>query len=124
MIAMPQVQKVEVHVLNPRKILVKVSVALDISAYAPQSMPICPCVGDCEAYCVQEKTQDYRSHITVAALEKMFHYSDVLNLPAGKPDLAELLKTRGDCICNEAKVSWCSKAKPAWNSSIAARTTQ
>ena len=103
-IAIPQVQKVEVHVLNPRKILVKVSVALDVSVYMPQSMPICPCVEDGEAYAMQQKTQEYRSHMTVTALEKMFHYSDVLNLPAGKSDMAELLKTRGDCICNEAKV--------------------
>ncbi len=100
----PTVQKVDIHLLNPRKVLIRVLYCLELRCHTAQSLPICPCVENGEAYGIQEKVEEYQSYLPVAAVEKQFNYSDILALPAGRPDLVELLRTRAECICNEAKV--------------------
>ncbi|MDF3003249.1 MAG: peptidoglycan-binding protein LysM [Bacillota bacterium] len=100
----PQIQKIEVHLLNPRKVLIKVNFTLDVQCFTAQNISVCSCVENCEKYAVKQKTEEYQSYMTVAVLEKMFNYSDVLTLPAGRPDMKELLRTRADCSCNESKV--------------------
>lgn len=100
----PQVQSIDVHLLNPRKILIRVNFTLKVQCYAADSVAICPCVDNGEPYSIQQKVEDYQSHVVVTALEKMFNYSDVLSLPAGRPDIKKLLRTRADCLCNESKI--------------------
>ena len=100
----PRLQKVDVHLLSPRKMLIKVNFAMELTVCTPQTLTICPGVDQGEDYGIRQKLGDYQSYVTTAALEKTFNYSDVLSLPAGRPDMRELLRTRASCTCNEAKV--------------------
>lgn len=100
----PCVQKVDVHVLNPRKVLIKVNFRLDVCCYTPQRMAVCACAEQPEAYGLRQKTEERNSHLTMAVHEKSFNYTDVLTLPAGNPDLAALLRVRADCLSQDAKV--------------------
>jgi len=104
LMVVPKIQKVDVHVLNPRKVLIKVNFTLDVCCYTPQSMSICPCVEQREKYAVCQKVEEHQSYLPVAVQEKMFNYTDLLTLPAGNPDMEELLRFRADCLCHEAKV--------------------
>lgn len=51
-----------------------------------------------------QKTGELRSFQTVYAQEKAFTYQDTVVLPAGRPDAVELLRTRAQCTCTEARV--------------------
>ena len=104
LMAFPRIQTVDVHVLNPRKILVKVNFIISLTCYTPKSIELCTSVEKGDQYSILQKTAEYRSHVAAAATEKIFHYSDTLALPAGRPPCAELLRSRAECSCNEAKV--------------------
>lgn len=100
----PQIQKVDVHVLNPRKVLIKVNFTLEVSCYTPQTQSVCSCVEKRERTGICEKVEEHQNHFVMAAQEKMFSYTDTLTLPAGNPDMEELLRFRTDCISQDAKV--------------------
>jgi len=104
LMAFPRIQTVDVHVLNPRKILVKVNFIISLTCFTPKSIELCTAVEKGDKYCIMQKMAEYRSHVAVAATEKIFHYSDTLALPAGRPPCVELLRSRAECSCNEAKV--------------------
>lgn len=100
----PKIQKVDVHVLNPRKVLIKVNFTLEVTCYTPQTQSVCSCVEKREQYGICEKVEEHQNHVVMAAQEKMFSYTDTLTLPAGNPDMEELLRFRTDCISQDAKV--------------------
>lgn len=100
----PRVLSTDVHLLNPRKVLVRVGCCLELEVYSPQVLDPASYVVEGEEYGVRQRPGVLESLVTVCAQEKDFTYSDVLNLPAGRPDAAELLRTRAECSCTEAKV--------------------
>lgn len=100
----PRVLSVDVHLLNPRKVLVRVSYCLDIEGFAPQTRSLTACVEGGEDKGIRQKTGQLRSFQTVYVQEKNFTYQDAVVLPAGRPDPAELLRTRAQCTCTEARV--------------------
>lgn len=100
----PQVLGVEVHLLNPRKVLVKVGYRLDIQGFEPQALSLASYVEDPERCGIRQRMGQVSTFRTVYAQEKAFTYSDALVLPAGRPDPAELLAARAQCTCAEARV--------------------
>lgn len=100
----PRVLSTDVHLLNPRKVLVRVGCCLELEVFSPQVLSPASFVEDAEGYGVRQRPGTLQSLVTVCAQEKDFTYSDVLTLPAGRPDAVELLRTRTECGCSEAKV--------------------
>ncbi len=100
----PKIQKVDVHLLNPRKVLIKVNFILDVRCYTPQSLAFCPCAKQEEQHALCQKVEEHATYLPIALQEKNFNYADVLTLPAGRPDMAEILRHRADCLTKEAKV--------------------
>lgn len=100
----PRVLSTDVHLLNPRKVLVRVGCCLELEVYTPQTLSPASFVEEGESYGVRQRSGLLESMVTVCAQEKDFTYSDMLTLPAGRPDAAELLRTRAECTCTEAKV--------------------
>ena len=100
----PRVLSVDVHLLNPRKVLVRVGYCLDIEGFEPQARSLTSLVEEPERYGIRQKTGELRSFQTVYAQEKAFTYQDTVVLPAGRPDAVELLRTRAQCTCTEARV--------------------
>ena len=102
--AEPRLLSVDVHLLNPRKILVRASWSLEVEAWHPQALALA-CYGEeGETYALRQKPGEYRSLVTAAVQEKSFSYSDGLTLPAGCPDPQAILAVRAECTCTEARV--------------------
>lgn len=104
LLVQPCVHKVDIHILNPRKVLIKVNFSLDICVLQPQRLAICAEAPQVENCHLRQKMEEHTSYMIVAAQEKSFNYSDVLSLPAGSPDLAELLRVRASCAAQDSKV--------------------
>ena len=104
LIILPHVEKVDIHLLNPRKVLIKVNYHLEVQGYASESMEVVSAVEEEAAGSTAQKVEEYKSYFVAAVLEKVFNYSDVLAMPVGCPDMGRLLRTKADCICNESKV--------------------
>ena len=100
----PRVLSVDVHLLNPRKVLVRVGYCLDIEGFEPQARSLTSLVEEPERYGIRQKTGELRSFQTVYAQEKAFTYQDTVVLPAGRPDAVERVRTRAQCTCTEARV--------------------
>lgn len=101
---LPRVLSVDVHLLNPRKVLVRVGYCLEIEGFAPQEQRLTAAVEDGEKQGIRQKTGQLQSFQTVYVQEKNFTYQDAVVLPAGRPDPAQLLRTRAQCVCTEARI--------------------
>lgn len=102
--AVPRVQAADARSLNPRKVLVRVSLAIEVQAFAPQCDCFCHGVG-CESTAGVEQLGETQSACLITAVEeKPFTFSDDLNLSGSRPAAEELLKTRVDLTCGESKV--------------------
>lgn len=99
-----RVLSVDIHLLNPRKVLVRVGYQLELMGFAPQPLSLSRMVEEGDTYAVRQRVGTFRSFMTVAVPEKSFSYSDTLSLPAGQPDVAEILRSMVSCTCTEAKV--------------------
>ncbi|MGM9578517.1 MAG: SPOCS domain-containing protein [Evtepia sp.] len=100
----PRVLSVDVHLLNPRKVLVRVGYQLEVEGFSPQTLSPASMAQEGEDYGVRQRTDTLRSMMTVYVQEKTFTYSDTVTLPAGRPDVQSLLRTRAECTCTEARV--------------------
>lgn len=103
-VAIPRIQEADARLLNPRKVLVRVSLAADVQVFCPAVQQICGGVTDWEQNGVEQLSEHYDTYVTVCVQEKAFTFSDDLTLSGGKPEAEELLKSRAYVRCNEAKV--------------------
>ena len=100
----PRLLSVDVHLLNPRKVLVRASWQIEVEAYQPDTLSLA-CYGEeGETYALRQKPGEYRSLITAAVQEKSFSFQDALTLPAGRPACEAILSVRAMCACTEARV--------------------
>ena len=102
--AEPRVMWADARSLNPRKVLVRVSLAVAIQAYAPQTASFCDGVEDREQSGIQTLEEVQTACFIVAVEEKSFTFSDDLSLSATRPAAAELLKRRVELMCGESKL--------------------
>ena len=102
--AEPRLLWVDVHLLHPRKVLVRASWEIKAEAWHPDALTLA-CYGEeGETYALRQKPGEYRSLVTAGVQEKAFSYADGLTLPGGCPDPQAILSVRGDCTCTEARV--------------------
>ena len=103
-VAVPRVQSADARLLNPRKVLVRVSLAADTQVFRPSARQICSGVAQSEDSGVEQRTEQYDTCVTVCVQEKPFTFSDDLTLSGGKPEAEELLRARAYLRCGESKV--------------------
>lgn len=101
--AMPRLTLVEARLLNPRKVYLRVEVAVDWEVYAPGSTMVCQSCREGEEWGVQQRTQTLRRSTAVCVQEKNFTLSDTLPLPGGKPEPEELLCHSVELLSTERK---------------------
>lgn len=102
--AVPRILGADTRAVNPRKVYIRVELAMGVKAFMPCVHEI---VSGCEATRetgVQEKRERCQLYMATAVQEKHFTFSDELSLPGSKPELAELLRQRMDFFCGENKV--------------------
>ena len=102
--AVPRVQNADARLLNPRKVLVRVSLAADVQVFCPAEKQVCSCVSKDGEAGVEQRSERYDTCTTVCVQEKSFTFADDLTLSGGKPEAEELLRTRAYLRCGEAKV--------------------
>lgn len=102
--AEPRLLSVDVHLLNPRKVLVRANWQIGVEAYCPDTLSLA-CYGEeGETYRLRQKPGQFRSLVTAAVQEKSFSYQDALTLPVGGPGCQGVLSSRAQCVCTEARV--------------------
>lgn len=102
--AEPRVMWADARSLNPRKVLVRVNLAIAVQAYAPQTASFCDGVNGQEQNGIQTLEEPQKACFIVAVEEKSFTFSDDLSLSATRPQAAELLKSRVDLACGDSKL--------------------
>ena len=100
----PQVLDTDVHLLNPRKVLVRVRYQLELEGFSAETLRRTTMVENAESYGVRQKIGSMNRLMTTAVQEKEFSCQETLTLPGGQPDPAALLRAQAVCTCLEAKV--------------------
>ena len=90
--------------LNPRKVLLRVDLAVDITACQPVERPICRGVLEGEKNGVCQRQFQGETYQITSVQEKPFTFSDEISLSGSKPEAEELLKCRAALRCSESKV--------------------
>ena len=104
LMAVPRVQAADARSLNPRKVLTRVSLAVEVQVFAPRTASFCDGV-ECESAAgIQQLGETQSACLVIAVEEKPFTFSDDLNLSGSKPAMEELLKSRVDLRCSESKI--------------------
>jgi len=102
--AVPRVQAAETRVLNPRKVLVRVNLAVALGVFAPCDTELCTGAQDTEERGVQQLLETQDAYVVSCVQEKPFNFSDDLTISGSRPEAEELLKSRVTLNCNESKI--------------------
>lgn len=103
LVAVPRLRSAETRLLNPRKVLCRVELAVLCQGWSQCEDTLCEPCEDREGG-LQQRCEDAENYIAAAIAEKAFAYTDQVNLGAGNPTAEELLGHRLELKCAEAKV--------------------
>ena len=101
---LPRVVSAETRALNPRKVLVRINLAVSIQVYQPQTLALCSDIGAREEWGIQQRVEQQESCLVVSACDKQFSFADEISIPGNKAPVSEILKGRGEVYCNESKL--------------------
>lgn len=102
-VAAVRVTGAETRVLNPRKVLCRVELALWCQAWSPREEVLCRPAEE-PGLALEQRVEELESYTAVAVAEKGFAFTDDVRLPASHPPVSELLGHRLELRCGEAKV--------------------
>ena len=94
----------EARALNPRKVLLRADLAVDMTAFQPWEQVCCQGVLEPEEHGVQEKLAQGESYLLSAVQEKPFIFSDQVRLSAPAGERVQLLSCRALPLCGESKL--------------------
>lgn len=94
----------EARALNPRKVLLRADLAVDLTAFQPKEQVCCQGVLEPEANGVQERITEGETYQLSAVQEKPFTFSDQVRLNGGPGEAAQLLACRAVPLCGECKL--------------------
>lgn len=97
------VRGVDVKMANPRKVLVKVEVAVHIQAYEESKMPYAAGV-DSDSPALQTKMEHIPLNFVSAVSEKIFPFEERISCGSGRREFSELLSCDLVSYCSEAKI--------------------
>lgn len=103
--ALVTLRSADTRSLNPRKILTRVCVSVQLQVFTPRASNVSSdvCCGD-EQGDIQQQCETQSAYMVMAVEEKPFTFSDELALPGSRARIQTLLKTRVDFACNESKI--------------------
>ena len=103
-LASPRLRCAEARALNPRKVLLRVDLAVDITACQPVERPICTGVSVPEENNLCQKQYQGEHYQLCAVQEKPFTFSDQIRLQSGSGEPPMLLAVRVQPVCTESKL--------------------
>lgn len=99
----PRVTGAETRVLNPRKVLCRVELAVACQGWGQEeNVLMAPWLG--EECVLEQRTEEVERYAAMSVAEKAFAFTDDVTLTASQCAAAELLGHRLDLRCDEAKV--------------------
>ncbi len=102
--AFPRLMAVETRTINPRKILVRAELAVEVRVYGPVSMSWCPSLPSEEQWGLQQRLEQREGIFAVRLPETEFDFSDQVNLPGNRPHQSRVLRTRCEAWCGESRL--------------------
>ena len=104
LLAIPRVRWAQARILNPRKVLLRADIAVEIRAYQPVTTKLCCGVKDGDSYMIQQRILDKTTDIISAVQEKPFTFSDRIELSVQEGEKEALLFVHGEPVCTERKL--------------------
>ena len=96
-VAVPRVQGADARLLNPRKVLVRVSLAVWLQACAPVEEELCGGIQAPEEAGIQQLVEPWEACSIVCLGEKPFTFSDEIALSGSKPEAEETVERCVPC---------------------------
>ena len=103
-LACPRLRGAEARALNPRKVLLRVDLAVDITACQPVERPICCGVVDPQENSVCQRQFQGEHYQLSSVQEKPFTFSDQVRIQASGGEAPQLLASRVQPVCTESKL--------------------
>ena len=103
-LACPRLRWAEARALNPRKVLLRVDLAVDLTACQPVEKAVCGGVADAEENDLCQRQFQGEHYLLCAVQEKPFTFSDQIRLQAGSGEAPILLAARAQPVCTESKL--------------------
>lgn len=94
----------DAQMLNPRKVLARVELAVEVCVYAEETAEVCIQADHGDDGSIQTLKETYKDLVAVDVAEKNFTFSDVLRLSASRSPMEQLLRSKAELNCAEAKV--------------------
>lgn len=104
LMALPCILSADTRAINPRKVLVRVNLAIVVKVFGQADTAICT-GADCACdQGVEQLKECHKTYMVTCVQEKPFTFSDDLTISGSRPEAAELLKCRADLRCTESKI--------------------
>jgi len=103
LVARVKLCSIDARAVNPRKVLLRCEVAVEMEAYKEGEIALCGGVEDVKGAKVNIKESLAELTLPVAVKEKTFVLTDEYSLPASRPPMSELLGKRAELTLEDVK---------------------
>lgn len=103
-IAVPRVRWCEARALNPRKVLIRADLAVDLQAYQPMELNLCCGVEEGEEHGIRQLLSEQSADVTTSVQEKPFTFSETVDFALSGGDRGEILSLQAEPYCTESKL--------------------
>lgn len=100
----PHVSLAETRVMNPRKVLVRVELAIEVTAYQPVTLHCCEEIEDRKSLGIEVLRERCTGNFVRRVVERPFVCTEQLRLPGSRPPMAELLSERCRAFASESRL--------------------
>ncbi len=102
LVATTQLRGLDARALNPRKLLLRVDIAIELQAFMSQQYQICHSVTEEEDCGIQQLKKEQNAYFIFAVQGKPFTFSEEIRL-AGQGETGQVISARGLPHCAECK---------------------
>ncbi|MGI5963076.1 MAG: DUF3794 domain-containing protein [Lawsonibacter sp.] len=103
-LASPHLRSAEARALNPRKVLLRVDLAVDITACQPKERSVCRGVSGEEECALCQRQLHEETYQLDCVLEKPFTFTEQIRPQSNQGQLPEVLSVRAQPLCTESKL--------------------
>ena len=103
-LASPRLRQAEARALNPRKVLLRVDLAVDVTACQPSERTVVKGVSDPEEGSLCQRQYQGEDYQLCSVQEKPFTFSEQLRVQTGTGDTPQLMALRVQPVCGESKL--------------------
>ena len=103
-LASPRLRQAEARALNPRKVLLRVDLAVDVTACQPSERTVVKGVSDPEEGSLCQRQYQGEDYQLCSVQEKPFTFSEQLRIQTGTGDTPQLMALRVQPVCGESKL--------------------